>query len=190
MYKAAECLWQQNNKETAYLRLQQLIATDPTFADAYQMLANYFNDKNDTVSADESTKKHVFYSWIPSFCCHIEYSPENIAIVEQLRSDDALECVQTMLLNDGSRRATEFLAAICYHHLHGQIENTAFIELERRGKISQGAERDFIGATLMYLIKNQQSVCTVKGAANALAEMKHEDLFEMLESLLPQDVTE
>ncbi|CAF1231088.1 unnamed protein product [Rotaria sordida] len=89
LYKAAECLWQQEKKEQAYTRLQQLIGTDPTFADAYGMLATYFTEKNDTTNADESM----------------------------------------------------------YH----------------------------------------QSVCTVKGAANALAGMKHEDIFEVLEYLLPQD---
>ncbi|CAF4569068.1 unnamed protein product, partial [Rotaria magnacalcarata] len=39
----------------------------------------------------------------------------------------------------------------------------------------------------MHLIRNHQSVCTMKGAADALAGMKHEDLFDILERLLPQD---
>ncbi|CAF3624155.1 unnamed protein product [Rotaria sp. Silwood1] len=188
LYKAAECLWQQDKKEQAYTRLQQLIGTDSTFADAYGMLATYFNEKNDTASADESMRKYKFYSWIPSFCRHIECNPENLAIVEELNSDRSLECVNTTLVNDKSRRSTEFLAAICYHHYHGLVENKAFEELEKRGKVSEGDERDFIGSTLMHLIKNHQSVCTVKGAANALAEMKYENIFDVLERLLPQDV--
>ncbi|CAF1230958.1 unnamed protein product, partial [Rotaria sordida] len=187
LYKAAECLWQQEKKEQAYTRLQQLIGTDPTFADAYGMLATYFTEKNDTTNADESMCKYKFYSWIPSFCRHIEYNPENLALIEELNSDNALECVNTTLANDESRRSTEFLAAICYRHYHGSVENKAFEELEKRAKASEGAERDFIGSTLMNLIKNHQSVCTVKGAANALAGMKHEDIFEVLEYLLPQD---
>ncbi|CAF0938764.1 unnamed protein product [Rotaria sordida] len=187
LYKAAECLWQQEKKEQAYTRLQQLIGTDPTFADAYGMLATYFTEKNDTTNADESMCKYKFYSWIPSFCRHIEYNPENLAIIEELNSDNALECVNTTLANDESRRSTEFLAAICYRHYHGSVENKAFEELEKRAKASEGAERDFIGSTLMNLIKDHQSVCTVKGAANALAGMKHEDIFEVLEYLLPQD---
>ncbi|CAF4971396.1 unnamed protein product, partial [Rotaria sp. Silwood1] len=71
---------------------------------------------------------------------------------------------------------------------HIPEENKAFEELEKRGKVSEGDERDFIGSTLMHLIKNHQSVCTVKGAANALAEMKYENIFDVLERLLPQDV--
>ncbi|CAF4462200.1 unnamed protein product [Rotaria sp. Silwood2] len=188
LYNAAECLWQQDKKEQAYTRLEQLIGTDSTFAAAYKMLATYFTEKNDTTSADESMLKHKFYSWIPSFCRHIEYNPENLVIVEELTSDHSLECVSTTLANDESRRSTEFLAAICYHHYHGSVENKAFAELEKRGKASEGAERDFIGSTLMHLIENHQTVCTVKGAAKALAGMKYENVFEVLERLLPQDV--
>ncbi|CAF4171322.1 unnamed protein product [Rotaria magnacalcarata] len=188
LYNAAECLWQQDKKELAYTRLLQLIGTEPTFATAYKMLATYFTEKNDTTSAAESTCKYKFYSWVPSFCHHIEYNPENISTVEQLNSDQALECINARLANDESKRATEFLAAICYHHYHGPVENKAFEELERRGNASEGAERDFIGSKLMHLIRNHQSVCTVKGAADALAGMKHEDLFDILERLLPQDV--
>jgi hypothetical protein len=100
-----------------------------------------------------------------------------------------LECIDTTLTPDTSKRSTEFLASICYHHYHGQVENRAFEQLEKRGKECEDSERDFIGSILMYLIKNHQSVCTVKGAASALAGLKYNEIFEVLANLLPQDVS-
>ena len=41
----------------------------------------------------------------------------------------------------------------------------------------------------MYLIKNHRSVCTINGAANALAGLKYHGIFEILANLLPQDVS-
>ncbi|UJR32415.1 hypothetical protein I4U23_019877 [Adineta vaga] len=53
LYKAADCSWQQGKKEQAYVRLQQLIATEPTFAKAYKLCATYFTEKDDISQADE-----------------------------------------------------------------------------------------------------------------------------------------
>lgn len=153
------------------------------------MLATYFTEKGNTASAEEAMRKYKFYSWVPSFCHHIDYSEECLTMIEKLQSDESWECLNTILMTDGSRRATEFLAAICYHHYHGRVENQAFQELEKRGIAAEGAERDFIGSILMHLLKNHQSVCTVKGTADALAGMKHEELFKVLEHLLPRDVS-
>jgi hypothetical protein len=153
------------------------------------MCANYFIEKNDTAQAEEYTRQYKFYSWIPSFCQNIEYNSENVLLLETIDSNKALECVETTLMIDTSKRSTEFLAAICYHHYHGPVENKAFEVLENRGKACEGDERDFIGSILMNLLKNHQSICTIKGAASALAGMKYNQIFEVLENLLPQDVS-
>jgi hypothetical protein len=150
------------------------------------MCATYFTEINDTVQADEYTRQYKFYSWIPSFSHHIEYNSENVLLLETIESNKALECVEKTLATDVSKRSTEFLAAICYHHYHGRVENKAF---ENRGKTCEGDERDFIGSILMYLIKKHQSICTIKGAASALAGMKYNETFEVLQNLLPQDVS-
>ncbi len=181
-------MWQQGNKEQAYIRLQQLIATEPTFAKAYYLSATYLTEQNDTTKADECTRQYKFYSWVPKFCQHIEYNPENVLLIETIITDKGLECVETILATDTSKRSTELLAAICYHHYRGPIENKAFEILEQRGKVAEGEERDFIGSILMFLL-NRQSIGTIKGAANALAGMKYEQTFEALEKLLPQDVS-
>ncbi|CAF0748618.1 unnamed protein product [Adineta steineri] len=188
LYKAADCSWQQEKKEQAYTRLQQLITTDPTFADAYQLCATYFTEKNDITQADEYTRRYKFYSWVPKFCRHIEYNEDNILLLETIQSDKALECIETTLTEDTSKRSTEFLASICYHHYHGAVENKAFQVLEQRGIASEGDEREFIGSLLMHLIKKHQSICTIKGAASALAGMKYAELFDILANLLPQDL--
>ncbi|CAF3992796.1 unnamed protein product, partial [Adineta steineri] len=188
LYKAADCSWQQEKKEQAYTRLQQLITTDPTFADAYQLCATYFTEKNDITQADEYTRRYKFYSWVPKFCRHIEYNEDNVLLLETIQSDQALECIETTLTADTSKRSTEFLAAICYHHYHGAVENKAFQVLEQRGVASEGDEREFIGSLLMHLIKKHQSICTIKGAASALAGMKYDELFDILANLLPQDL--
>ncbi len=166
-----------------------MIATEPTFAQAYKLSATYLTEQNDTTKADECTRQYQFYSWIPTFCKHIEYNPENVLLLETINSDKGLECVETILATDTSKRSTELLAAICYHHYHGRVENKAFEILEQRGKAAEGEERDFIGSILMFLLKRHQSICTIKGAANALAGMKYEQAFEALEILLPQDVS-
>jgi hypothetical protein len=153
------------------------------------MCAIYFTEKNEISTAEEYQRQYQFYSWIPSFCEYIPYNPENVSILAKINSGEALEQIETILVPDLSKRSTELLAAICYHHYHGPVENRAFEELERRGKDSQSDERDFIGSILMYLLENQRSFCTIKGAANALAGMKHDQLFEILVNLLPQDVS-
>jgi hypothetical protein len=153
------------------------------------MCAKYFQEKNDTIKADEYTRQYNFYSWIPSFCHNIEYNTENVSILKMLQSEKALECVETTLTTDTSKRSTEFLASICYHHYHGTVENKAFEILEKRGKGCEGSERDFVGSILMSLINNHQSICTIKGAASALAELKYNGTFEVLANLLPQDVS-
>jgi len=165
-----------------------LLTTDPTFAKAYKLCATYLTEDNDTTKADECILQYQFYSWIPKFCEHIEYNPENVLIIKTIDSDQGLECVETTLAKDTSKRSTEFLAAICYHHYHGSLENKAFEILEKRGKTFEGDERDFIGSILMFLLKKNQSICTIKGAANALAGMKYDQAFELLANLLPQDV--
>ncbi|UJR32414.1 hypothetical protein I4U23_019876 [Adineta vaga] len=105
-----------------------------------------------------------------------------------LQSDNALECVEITLAADISKRSTEFLAAICYHHYHGKVEDKAFEILEHRGITFEADERDFVNTLLMTLLKKQRSVCTIKGAVNALAGMKNDQLFEILANLLPQDL--
>lgn len=110
-------------------------------------------------------------------------------MIEKINSDHALECLQTDLIPDTSKKSTEILAAICYHHYHGSIENKSFEELEKRGKVAEGEERDLIANLLTCLIKKHQSICTIKGAASALAGMKYDQTFETLANLLPQDVS-
>jgi hypothetical protein len=166
-----------------------LIATEPTFAKAYKMRADYFQEKNDAINAEECTRQYNFYSWVPSFCHYIEYNTENVSILEMLQSKNALVCVETTLTTDTSKRSTEFLASICYHHYHGSVENKAFELLEKRGMECEDSERDFIGSILMCLIRNHRSICTIKGAASALAGLKCNGVFEVLENLLPQDVS-
>lgn len=167
-----------------------MLVTEPTFAKAYQLCATYFTEKNDLEQAEVYRQKYEFYSWVPSFCPHIEYNPENISILDILKSEHALECITTQLENDTSRRSSEFLAAVCYHHYHGEEETKAFDILEQRGITFEGDEQDFISSLLMTLLDKQQSVCTIKGTVNALAGMKHEKLFEILANLLPQDVSQ
>jgi hypothetical protein len=167
-----------------------LITTEPTFAKAYKLVATYLTEQNETVKAEECTRQYQFYSWVPKFCQNIEYNPENVSLIETINSDKGLNCVETILATDTSKRSTEFLAAICYHHYHGSIENKAFEILENRGKAAEGEERNFIGTILMLLLKKHQSICTIKGAASALAGMKYDQTFEILERLLPQDVSQ
>jgi hypothetical protein len=167
-----------------------VISTDSTFADAYKMCADYFEDKNDQEKALKFTRQYKFHSWVPDFCQHIELNEENSSILEKLDSDEALECVKTTLGEDLSRRSTEFLGAICYHHYHGAVEDEAFEQLEKRGINSEETEKDFVGSILMYLISKCRSFCTIKGAANALAGMKHPELFKHLAHFLPKDVSE
>jgi hypothetical protein len=62
---------------------------------------------------------------------NIEYNSDNFLLIETIESKKAFECVQTTLTIDMSKRSTEFLAAICYHHYHGRVENQAFEELEK-----------------------------------------------------------
>lgn len=166
-----------------------MIGTDPTFAKAYELCAKYLTEKNEAEKAEEYTRKYRFYEWIPKFCQHVEYNSENVLLIEKINSNQGLECLKTDLIPDTSKTSTEILAAICYHHFHGAVENQAFEELEKRGKTAQGEERDFIGNLLTCLIKKHQSICTIKGAANALAGMKYEQTFELLANLLPQDVS-
>ncbi len=166
-----------------------MIVTDPTFAKAYKLCATYFTENNNTTKADECLRQYQFYSWVPRFCKHIEYNPENVLIIKTIDSKEGLACVETTLATDTSKRSTELLAAICYHHYHGPVETKAFEILEKRGKACEGDERDFIGSILMLLIKRNQSICTIKGAANALGGMKYVQAFELLANLLPQDVS-
>ena len=53
IYNAAMCLWKQGKKDLAYKRLEQSIGTDPTFATAYKMAADYFEEKNEKEKALE-----------------------------------------------------------------------------------------------------------------------------------------
>lgn len=165
-----------------------MISTDPTFAKAYQLSATYFTELNQTDKAEEYTRQYRFYEWIPKFCQNVEYNSANVSLIEKINSDQALQCLQNDLIPDTSKKSTEILAAICYHHYHGTIENQSFEELEKRGKNAQGEEKDFIANLLMSLIKKHQSICTIKGAASALAGMKYDQTFETLANLLPQDV--
>lgn len=153
------------------------------------MLKTYFKEKNEKEKALEAKQKYQFYSWIPKFCQNIEFNEENLSILENINSKKALECVQTTLTNDLSRRSTEFLASICYHHYHGILDDTAFKQLEIRGvNCNDDEEKDFIRRVLMYLIEHCTSNCTIRGATSALAAIKHEKLFEILAKLIYKDV--
>jgi hypothetical protein len=152
------------------------------------MAADYFEEKNEKEKACEYRRKYQFYSWIPNFCQHIQLNEENLSILDEIQSAKGFECIQIKLANDLSRRSTEFLASICYHHYHGRMDDEAFDQLELRGIQSNDEEKDFIRSILMYLIENCSSVCTIKGAANALASIKHPNLFEILKKLLYRDV--
>lgn len=127
------CLWKQEKKDLAYKRLEQAIGTEPKFAKAYKMIADYFEEKDDKEKALGYRQRFELYSWIPDFCQYIELNEENLAILDAIKSAKRVECIQTKLANDVSRRSTEFLASICYHHYHGQMDDKAFGQLEARG---------------------------------------------------------
>jgi hypothetical protein len=38
-----------------------------------------------------------FYSWIPNFCQYIQFNEENILILEKIKYNQVLECVQIIL---------------------------------------------------------------------------------------------
>eukprot|EP01102_Stenamoeba_stenopodia_P006346 TRINITY_DN1742_c0_g1_i1.p1 TRINITY_DN1742_c0_g1~~TRINITY_DN1742_c0_g1_i1.p1 ORF type:complete len:565 (-),score=142.72 TRINITY_DN1742_c0_g1_i1:68-1762(-) len=184
LFKAAECLWGQKQYEAAVERLERVIELRNNFAPAYDLLSKYYKDhKNDPEKAAQLGAKHRFFSWVPSFARHIEFNDENQEIVRELQSERALQCVETTLANDPSTRSNEFLAAICWHHYHGPPETKSFKLLEERAH-----NDEYISGLLIELLSNHQSVCTVKGAASALAGIKHPRAFEFLQRLLPQDV--
>lgn len=79
--------------------------------------------------------------------------------------------------------STELLAAVCYHHYHGRIEDAAFGALKIRAK-----ENKHVSKVLLRLFKKIKSVCTVKGIADILAYIKHEQAFDFLIKILPEDV--
>ncbi len=147
-------------------------------------MAKYYKERHETEKEAELKKKHKFYAWIPSFAKHIQYNDETAAIVQELNYETALGCVETKLANDPSPKASEFLAAICWHHYHGPPETKSFELLEKRA-----ATDEYIADLLIELLRNHQSVCTIKGAASALAGIKHPRAFEFLQRLLPQDVS-
>jgi hypothetical protein len=146
-------------------------------------MAKYYKERHETEKEEELKKKHKFFAWIPTFAKHIQYNEENAEIVQELNGNKALEVVETKLANDPSQRASEFLAAICWHHYHGSPETKSFELLEKRA-----ATDEYIADMLIQLLSNHQSVCTVKGAVGALAGIKHPRAFEFLQRLLPQDV--
>jgi HEAT repeat protein len=81
---------------------------------------------------------------------------------------------------DTSRAGGDLLAAVCYNHVaHGEIEDRAFFELEKRGE--QGRY------LLRCLLNEGQFTCTFKGAAFALARMGDRESFARLAELLRQD---
>jgi hypothetical protein len=147
-------------------------------------MAKYYKERHETEKEEELKKKHKFFAWIPTFAKHIQYNEENAEIVQELNGNKALEVVETKLANDPSQRASEFLAAICWHHYHGPPETKSFELLEKRA-----ATDEYIADMLIQLLSNHQSVCTVKGAVGALAGIKHPRAFEFLQRLLPQDVS-
>ena len=63
-----------------------MITTEPTFAQAYKMFADYFQEKNGTIKVEECNRKYRVYSWISSFCQNIEYTTENVSILGQLQN--------------------------------------------------------------------------------------------------------
>lgn len=149
----------------------------------------YYEEKDEKEKAIDARQKYEFYSWIPSFCQHIELTQENVSILQKIKSKEAVECLKTTLANDLSRRSTEFLASICYHHYHGIMDDTAFNLLEKRGlEIKDGNEKNFIRSILMDLIKHCTSNCTIRLAVSALAAIKHEGLFDILAKLIYRDV--
>lgn len=146
-------------------------------------MAKYYKERHETEKEEELKKKHAFYDWIPTFAKHIQYNDENVAIVQELKGDQALAVVEAKLANDPSQTASEFLAAICWHHYHGPPETKSFELLEKRA-----ATDEYIASLLIELLSNHQSVCTIKGAVSALAGIKHPETFAFLQRLLPQDV--
>ncbi|UJR11961.1 hypothetical protein I4U23_016139 [Adineta vaga] len=187
IYNAAVCLWKQGKKDLAYKRLEQAIGTDQKCVQAYKMMADYFEEKNEKEKALEYNQKYKFYSWIPNFCQNIQLNDENLTILNEIQSNQGVECIKTKLGNDFSRRSTEFLASICYHHYHGQIDDEAFNQLELRGIQLINEQKDFLQFILLYLIENCSSTCTIKGTANVLVSMKHPKIFEILTKLLYKD---
>jgi hypothetical protein len=131
-------------KDLAYKRLEQSIDTDPTFAKAYKIGRDYFQEKNEKKKVLEYKQKYQFYSWITNFCQYIQLNEENLSILDEIKSGKGVECIQTKLANDLSRRSTEFLDSIFYHHYHGQMNDEAFEQLQLREIQSNDEEKDFI----------------------------------------------
>lgn len=152
------------------------------------MITEYFEDKNENEKALEYKQKHEFYSWIPDFCKNIELNEENLLILNEITSSKGVECIQNRLANDLSRKSTEFLASICYHHYHGKMDDEAFEQLELRGNQLIDEEKDFLRETLIHLLENCSSLCTMKGVANALVSVQHPNLLTILTKLLYRDV--
>jgi len=164
-------------------RLERVIDLQKNFASAYELLMKHHKEVGNKEKQAECKAKLKFYKWVPPFAKHIEFTPENEAIVTRLCGKEALECVETTLASDSSKRSSEFMAAICWHHYHGPPETKSFELLEERAH-----EDEYIHQLLFHLLENHQSVCTIKGVASALAGIRHPRAFDILKTLLPQDV--
>lgn len=107
----------------------------------------------------ETKEKIRFYGWVPSFCQKLTYTPEHASMVSEFLRDeeeqeeeddeegekkdenkekeekkkDPMEIINK-LSDRQDEASTEFLAAVCYHHYHGSLENRAFDALKSRAK--------------------------------------------------------
>lgn len=106
----AECLFRQDKMDQAYDRLQECLKLRSNFAPAYELLSKWYAHRGDDINAKLSEEKSRFYSWLPSWCKHVEFSVENRAIVARLQGEDAFDCVSTTLAGNTTKETTELLA--------------------------------------------------------------------------------
>ncbi|MFP4283760.1 MAG: tetratricopeptide repeat protein [Opitutales bacterium] len=108
---------------------------------------------------------------------------------EETELDDALSALRATrhkdlvngvhaLIETPSAESSQLLAALAYFHTaHGAIEDSAFAELARRGD----------SALIKALMEEAGSVCTLRGGAAALVQMRDPEAFERIAPLLPMD---
>ncbi len=170
---------------------KKVIIMNPRSEIAYQELARYYQKKGRQKQFEEYYKMAEFYSWLPSFVT-IKYSADHyqhflVLAARNIKGIPAEQFVQQRkelldkLVKSGTKTSLELLAVLCWHHLdHGELEERAFIGFALYEKKSI--------PILVKLVKNAQSMCTIKKALAELVDLKAPQTINLAIELLPQDI--
>ena len=164
--------------EDASLIIEKFLEGSPRQGKLHRSQAKIFEEWGKKKQAEEAETKANFYSWMPPFA-KVAYSKENATRVTALSTkNEELKEIVDRLLEEKSQISDELMAAVCFHHLaHGEIENSCFAELEKRGR----------GDLLVALVENAQSICTAREGGRALANMKHPKALTLLSQMVASD---